>query len=145
MGILCWMSCLSVSVFGPDMVLNQRQVLVIVSDWEPYLGSLFGVGVCGFPTFSCFLYIVLFSSLLKMYHNSHAAFWSASPSTEESRYTSTHNACHDFRRNWCLSLFGAAFGAHRHRLSSFHRSMFLFSICYVLSVHTWFPLSYFPI
>ncbi|XP_070291979.1 androgen-induced gene 1 protein isoform X2 [Salvelinus sp. IW2-2015] len=25
----------------PDMVLNQRQVLVIVSDWEPYLGSLF--------------------------------------------------------------------------------------------------------
>ena len=29
-GILCW----------PDMVLNQRQVLVIVSDWEPYLGSL---------------------------------------------------------------------------------------------------------
>ena len=41
------MSCLSVSVFGPDMVLNQRQVLVIVSDWEPYLGSLFGVGFCG--------------------------------------------------------------------------------------------------
>ena len=28
------------------MVLNQRQVLVIVSDWEPYLGSLFSVGVC---------------------------------------------------------------------------------------------------
>ena len=29
------------------MVLNQRQVLVIVSDWEPYLGSLFCVGFCG--------------------------------------------------------------------------------------------------
>ena len=29
----------------PDMVLNQRQVLVIVSDWEPYLGSL-GFTVC---------------------------------------------------------------------------------------------------
>ena len=41
------MSCLSVSVFGPDMVLNQRQVLVIVSDWEPYLGSLFCVGFGG--------------------------------------------------------------------------------------------------
>ena len=27
------------------MVLNQRQVLVIVSDWEPYLGSL-GFTVC---------------------------------------------------------------------------------------------------
>ena len=31
----------------PDMVLNQRQVLVIVSDWEPYLGSLFCVGIWG--------------------------------------------------------------------------------------------------
>ena len=31
----------------PDMVLNHRQVLVIVSDWEPYLGSLFCVGFCG--------------------------------------------------------------------------------------------------
>jgi hypothetical protein len=29
----------------PDMVLNQRQVLVIVSDWELYLGSL-GFTVC---------------------------------------------------------------------------------------------------
>ena len=29
----------------PDMVLNQRQVLAIVSDWEPYLGSL-GFTVC---------------------------------------------------------------------------------------------------
>ena len=29
----------------PDMVLNQRQVLVIVSYWEPYLGSL-GFTVC---------------------------------------------------------------------------------------------------
>ena len=31
----------------PDMVLDQRQVLVIVSDWEPYLGSPFCVGFCG--------------------------------------------------------------------------------------------------
>ena len=34
----------------PDMVLNQRQVLVIVSDWEPYLGSrgftVYFVGDC---------------------------------------------------------------------------------------------------
>ena len=54
------------------MVLNQRQVLVIVSDWEPYLGSLFCVGVCGrlFPVFvfsapvrtvSVFTVIVLYS------------------------------------------------------------------------------------
>ena len=94
MGILCWMSSLSVSVFGLDMVLNQRHVLVIVSDWEPYLGSLFGVGVLWVivpvSVFVCFftflvLYIVHLSSSLKMYHNNHAAFWSASPSTEESR------------------------------------------------------------
>ena len=52
MGILCCVSSLSVSVFGPDMVLNQRQALVIASDWEPYLGSLFCVGLCGwFPVF----------------------------------------------------------------------------------------------
>ena len=29
----------------PDMVLSQRQVFIIVSDWEPYLGSL-GFTVC---------------------------------------------------------------------------------------------------
>ena len=55
----------------PDMVLNQWQVLVIVSDWEPYLGSLFCVGICGwlFPVFvfyapvrtvSVFTFIVLY-------------------------------------------------------------------------------------
>ena len=32
-------------MFRPSMVLNQRQVFVIVSDWEPYLGSL-GFTVC---------------------------------------------------------------------------------------------------
>jgi hypothetical protein len=31
----------------PSMVLNQRQVSVIVSDWEPYLGSLFSIVFCG--------------------------------------------------------------------------------------------------
>ena len=47
MGILCCLSSLSVSVFGPDMVFYQRQVLGFVSDWEPYLANLFGVGFCG--------------------------------------------------------------------------------------------------
>ena len=61
------MSSLSVSVFGPDMVLNQRQVLVLVSDWEPYLGSLFCVGFCGWlfyapvRTVSVFTFIILYS------------------------------------------------------------------------------------
>jgi hypothetical protein len=91
-------SSLSVSVFGLIWLSIRGIVFVIVSDWEPYLGSLFGVGVCGvivlvfvfvtseravigFSRFLFFLYIVLFSSLLKMYHNNHAAFWSASPVT----------------------------------------------------------------
>ena len=49
----------------PDMVLNQRQVLVIVSDWEPYLGSLFCVWFCGWMFLSlCLLHqIGLFSVL----------------------------------------------------------------------------------
>ena len=35
------------------MVLNQRQVLVVVSDWEPYLGSLgFTVGLWVFVSMS---------------------------------------------------------------------------------------------
>ena len=33
-----WLVCFY--VFWPDMVLNQWQVFVVVSDWEPYLGSL---------------------------------------------------------------------------------------------------------
>jgi hypothetical protein len=65
------------------MVLNQRQVLVIVSDWEPYLSSLLGVGVCGFVTpdravfgFArfLFLYIVHISSSLKMHQNTTLRF-----------------------------------------------------------------------
>jgi hypothetical protein len=61
------------------MVLNQRQVLVIVSDWEPYLGSLFCVGFCGwlFPVFVFaaqdrtvsvlphFVFVFMFSFLIK--------------------------------------------------------------------------------
>jgi hypothetical protein len=39
-GILCCVSGLVYFYVWPDMVLNQRQVLIIVSDWEPYLGSL---------------------------------------------------------------------------------------------------------
>ena len=31
----------------PDMVLNQKQVLVVVSDWEPYSSSLFCIVVGG--------------------------------------------------------------------------------------------------
>jgi hypothetical protein len=35
--IVCW----------PDMVPNQRQLFIVVSDWGSYLGSHFPFGVCG--------------------------------------------------------------------------------------------------
>ena len=31
----------------PGMVLNQRQLSIVVPDWEPYLGSLFSIVFCG--------------------------------------------------------------------------------------------------
>ena len=31
-----------VSMFWPGMVFNQGQLSIVVSDWESYLGSLFG-------------------------------------------------------------------------------------------------------
>ena len=38
---------------GPGMVPNQRQLSIVVSDWEPYLGSLFShYGLWG----SCFVF-----------------------------------------------------------------------------------------
>ena len=36
-----FISRLCVSVFWPGMDLNQRQLSIVVSDWESYLGSLF--------------------------------------------------------------------------------------------------------
>jgi hypothetical protein len=38
-------------MFWPGIVSNQRQVSIVVSDWMPYLGSLF---------FVCFLWVVVF-------------------------------------------------------------------------------------
>ena len=33
--------CFFISMFCPGMVLNQGQLSIVVSDWEPYLGSPF--------------------------------------------------------------------------------------------------------
>jgi hypothetical protein len=42
---VCWgghsMFCVSISMFWPGMVLIQGQLSIVVSDWEPYLGTLF--------------------------------------------------------------------------------------------------------
>jgi hypothetical protein len=71
------MLCVSFVCFcvWPDMVLNQRQVLVVVSGWEPYLGSLFChcglwviascVSVCA--TRHCFVYILFVSLYCVMF------------------------------------------------------------------------------
>ena len=42
-----FISMFCVSVFWPDMVLNQGQLSIVVSDWESYLGSLFPFCYCG--------------------------------------------------------------------------------------------------
>jgi hypothetical protein len=64
-GILCCVSGLSISMFGPDMVLNQRQVLVIVSDWEPYQAKHRNrqtrQGCLGFRTFNVFVSLFMYS------------------------------------------------------------------------------------
>ena len=40
-------------MFWLDIVLNQWQVFVVVSDWEPYLGSLFCIVVRGLLSMLC--------------------------------------------------------------------------------------------
>ena len=39
--------CFCISLFWPGMVLNQGQLSIVVSDWEPYLGIFFTHGVSG--------------------------------------------------------------------------------------------------
>ena len=39
--------CFCISLFWPGMVLNQGQLSIVVSDWEPYLGSFSPQGFCG--------------------------------------------------------------------------------------------------
>ena len=84
------------------MVLNQRQLSIVVSDGEPYLGSLFShfelwvivfrfsvftIRDCfGFPLFFClFVFSVQFiKGIMNTYH---AALWSTPSSTNENRYS----------------------------------------------------------
>ena len=84
------------------MVLNQRQVFIVVSDWEPYLGSHILWVFCGWLSLvslclwlwawelGCFRYVFVlirvYRVLLNMNRNLHAAFWSDSPSHLENRY-----------------------------------------------------------
>ena len=51
------MSSLSVSVFSLIW-----QVLVVVSDWDPYLGSLFCIVVCGLLSMLCCMFALSFES-----------------------------------------------------------------------------------
>jgi hypothetical protein len=77
---LGWAVCLffydlGISMFRPGMVLNQRQVSLVVSDWESYLGSL-GFTVClwvfvsvsvFFTTRYCFGFVISRIRLLFLY------------------------------------------------------------------------------
>ena len=76
--------------FWSGMVLNQRQLSVVVPDWEPYLGSLGSLLSCGWffsvsvSTWNCFGFVIsrcrlLFCSLflLKTKVNTyHTGYWS---------------------------------------------------------------------
>jgi hypothetical protein len=64
-GSLClYFYDLGISMFRPSMVLNQRQVSLVVSDWESYLGSLF----C-----HCGLWVIVYVSCLCQ-NSSHYSF-----------------------------------------------------------------------
>ena len=54
-GILCFVLVFLFLCVWPGMVPRQRQLWIVVSDWEPYLGSLFPPGFVG----SCFLFFCL--------------------------------------------------------------------------------------
>ena len=72
------------------MVLNQRQVLVVVSDWEPYLGSLgftVGLWVFRFISLYCFVFHSVQAFLIKIVMGTYrAAFWSDPCYTEICHY-----------------------------------------------------------
>jgi hypothetical protein len=66
-GILCFVIYdFCISMFWPGIVLNQGQLSIIVSDWEPYLGSPFPSFLCGKLTLFrahslwAFVFVVLF-------------------------------------------------------------------------------------
>ena len=50
-GFVCLCGCLLsrcfVCLWLPRLVLNQRQLFIVVSDWEPYLGSHIPWVFCG--------------------------------------------------------------------------------------------------
>ena len=67
-GILCVVTLFLYFCVWPGMVPNQRQLFIVVSDWEPYLGSLFShydlwvvvFCVCGYHTeLFCFFHLFL--------------------------------------------------------------------------------------
>ena len=64
--------------------------LGFVGDCSCLCVSLYLIGCLSFRVTFLVLYCS-FSSLLKMYKNYHAAFWSSSPSTQENRYRITHH------------------------------------------------------
>jgi hypothetical protein len=87
----------------PGMVPNQRQLSIVVSDWEPYLGGLFShyvlwvvlFCVCVYHTvlfrvihsLCCFWSFSVLFILLNIMNTYHAAPWSSPSSTNDSRYS----------------------------------------------------------
>ena len=91
------------SLWLPEAVLNQSQVIIFVSDWEPYLGShilwvfrgwlflslcLHQIGLFRFSLFHFIIFVVsaciVFPSLKYIMNHHHAEFWSDPCSTSSS-------------------------------------------------------------
>ena len=86
----------------PGTVLNQRQLSIVVSDWEPYLSSLLShfelwVIIFHFSVFTirdCFGFLLFFCSFVfsvqfikGIMNTYHTALWSTPSSTNGNRYT----------------------------------------------------------
>ena len=53
-GILCFLLVFIFLCVWPGMVRNQKQLSIVVPDWEPYLGSLVSLLSCG----NCFGFVI---------------------------------------------------------------------------------------
>ena len=94
-------SMFCISLFWPGMVLNQGQLSIVVSDWEPYLGSFFPTYVLWVVIFclvfsapdrtvsvSCILFVILFQCSVQVMNTYHTALWSDSSSSDDDTHYS---------------------------------------------------------
>ena len=132
---LCW----------PGMVPNQRQLIIVVSDWGSYLGNHFPTVFCGilfwvsacctaYVTVPClFPFCFVSFTKIKVWNSEHAAPWSVSPHSSDTVSQSTSET-------WALSVNWMCFASTNNRNYTTTKENkhlwgiigFLFNICYSL-------------